>query len=224
MPTELDRVVYILGASAQGRVAAEIFQSSPNPPILYFIDDDSSLWTTSINGISVLGGSEYLDAMESPSVHIALGSPIAKRKVFERLKKQGVTDFASCVHRTAVVSPSAVIGQGVSIGANAIINTNAVIGDFCLINSAAVVEHDTLLEEAVTISPNACIGGRVVIRTGSFIGSGAIVLARVTINKGCIIGMGALVNRNIEAHSLAYGAPAKRVKEITAQFNWANVL
>ena len=53
------------------------------------------------------------------------------------------------------------------------------------------------------------------IESGSLIGIGAIILNGVTIGPGCIIGAGAVVTKDIPAHSLAMGVPAKPIRTLT---------
>lgn len=216
--------IFIIGASAQGRVAVELFKSWKDHVPLAFLDDNESLWGTKINGVEVVGNIDILKSIDAPKVHIALGHPVVKNKIAERLSPISGIKFMNAIHHSAVISPLASLGHGISVGANAVINTDAVIGNFCIVNTAAVVEHDAVLEDFVNVSPSACIGGRVIIKARSFIGSGVIVLARCVIGENAIIGMGAVVNRDVESYSLSFGIPAKKIKSIDQSFNWSKVL
>lgn len=86
-------------------------------------------------------------------------------------------EYGVGIHPSAVIDPSAKIGQGVSIGANAVISSDAVIGDgviiasgafigerVCIgdgshIDAAAVIHHDCVIGKRVRIHSHACIGG-----------------------------------------------------------------
>jgi UDP-3-O-[3-hydroxymyristoyl] glucosamine N-acyltransferase len=80
------------------------------------------------------------------------------------------------IHPTAVLHPSARLGEGVRIGAH------AVIGADCRIGSNAVVGHNTVLESGVTLGESTTVYHNVTIREGCRIG------ARVIIHPGATIG------------------------------------
>jgi UDP-N-acetylglucosamine acyltransferase len=61
------------------------------------------------------------------------------------------------VHQTAIIDPSAQIGQNVRIGPYAVIGPGAVIGDDCEIRSHAVIEY-TELGASCVVYPGACLG------------------------------------------------------------------
>nr|WP_308623742.1 acyltransferase [uncultured Eisenbergiella sp.] len=78
-------------------------------------------------------------------------------------------------------------------------------------NNLVIVDHDhsiengavseNLLSEPITIGDNVWIGANVTILKG------------VTIGNGSIIAAGAVVNKDIPAHSIFAGAPAKCISE-----------
>ena len=54
----------------------------------------------------------------------------------------------------------------------------------------------------------------VVIHENVWVGSNATILPGVTIGERCVIGAGAVVTRDVPAHSLAVGVPARVVRQI----------
>jgi acetyltransferase-like isoleucine patch superfamily enzyme len=68
--------------------------------------------------------------------------------------------------------------------------------------------------EAVVMSHDMTRGLRTDTRIGQrcFIGGRSIVLPGVTIGNQCIIGAGSVVTKDIPAHSIAAGNPAKVIK------------
>jgi len=80
------------------------------------------------------------------------------------------------IHPSAVVSPKAVIGQGVSINANAVIEDGAQIGDGAVIGAGCYIGHDakvgagSLLYPNVTVMYRCIVGRKAVIHPGVVIG------------------------------------------------------
>ncbi len=81
------------------------------------------------------------------------------------------------IHSSAVIDSTAVLGQGVSVGANAVIAAGAVIGDAvqigagCFIGEQAVIAADSKLWANVTVYHSVSIGERCIIHSGAIIGA-----------------------------------------------------
>ena len=80
------------------------------------------------------------------------------------------------IHPSAVVSPKAVIGQGVSVNANAVIEDGAQIGDGTVIGAGCYIGHDakigagSLLYPNVTVMYRCIVGRKAIIHPGVVIG------------------------------------------------------
>src|SRR5215831_5059023 len=85
--------------------------------------------------------------------------------------------FAPGIHPSAIVDPSAQLGERVSIQPLAIIEPGAKIGDDTIIGAGSYVGHETVIGSACHIYPNVTIrernrvGSRVIIHSGSVIGA-----------------------------------------------------
>jgi UDP-3-O-[3-hydroxymyristoyl] glucosamine N-acyltransferase len=86
-------------------------------------------------------------------------------------------EFAPGIHPTAIVDPSAKIGNGASIRAHAVVEANATIGDNTVIGAGSYVGHETMIGSSCLIYPNVTvrertrIGSRVIIHSGAVIGA-----------------------------------------------------
>ena len=136
------------------------------------------------------------------------------------------------VAKSAFVEESAQVIGDVEIGEDSSVWFNAVvrgdvnyirIGDRTNIQDASVVHvtyktHPTVIEDDVTIGHSVTIHG-CTVRSRTLIGMGAVILDGATIESDCIIAAGALVTegKKIPSGSLAIGAPAKPVRELTEE-------
>jgi acetyltransferase-like isoleucine patch superfamily enzyme len=130
------------------------------------------------------------------------------------------------------------IGDETKIGAFVEIQKNAKVGRRCKISS------HTFVCEGVTIEDNVFIGHGVtftndsyprattadgslqtesdwrvektLIKQGASIGSGATILPNITVGEHAIVGAGSVVTRDVAAHSIVAGNPAKFVRTIPA--------
>lgn len=134
------------------------------------------------------------------------------------------------IHETAWIAPGArIIGdvtihEGASVWFNAVLrgdNEPIIIGARSNIQDGSVLHTDPgfpiVIEEDATIGHTAIIHG-CRVAAGALVGMGATILNGATIGNEALIGANALVaeGRDIPAGSLAFGAPAKIARELTA--------
>ena len=100
--------------------------------------------------------------------------------------------WATVVHATAWVSPSATLEPGPSSW-QAGVNAGARVGRHAIVNSGAVVEHDVLVGAFAHVGPGAVIGGGARIGEDAFVGLGARVRDHIGVGDGAVVGMGAVV-------------------------------
>ena len=96
--------------------------------------------------------------------------------------------------------------------AGVIFNPGARIGDFTFFATGAQIEHDCVIEEFASVSAGSVLGGLVRIGKYAAVCLGATILDRVSIGENTVVGSGSLVTRSLPASVLAYGAPAKIVR------------
>ena len=117
-----------------------------------------------------------------------------------------------------IVSPDAIVNEGVALGEGtvvmdgAVINSGARIGRGAIVNSNSTVEHDVELEDWVHVAPGATISGGTKIGRHSMIGAGATVIEGIEIVAGCIVGAGATAVRNLMDAGVYVGCPARRIR------------
>lgn len=192
--------VIIIGASGHGKVVADIVRACGDA-VVGFLDDDAE--KENVLG-PVRSAANYPDCR----FVIAIGSNAVRKAIAASLS----VCWYTAVHPTAVISPTAVLGEGTVVMANAVVNAQAEIGAHCIVNTAAVVEHENILADFVHVSPGAALGGNVRVGEGTHIGIGACVRNNTSICGGCTIGAGAAVVKNIGELGTYAGVPARRLK------------
>ncbi len=105
------------------------------------------------------------------------------------------------------------LGVGVVAMAGCIINPNSVVGDFCFLATGAQVDHDCKMGEFSSISAGSVTGGRVSIGKYSAITLGVTIMDRLSIGENTVVGSGALVTKDLPDNVLAYGNPAKIIRD-----------
>jgi UDP-2-acetamido-3-amino-2,3-dideoxy-glucuronate N-acetyltransferase len=125
-----------------------------------------------------------------------------------------------------VVMARAIIGSNCNIGACCFIEDNVRIGDNVTIKNGiqlwdgVVIENDVFLGPNVTFTnvlfPRSRRGGprsqsflQTLVRNGASVGANATILCGITIGEGAMIGAGSVVTKDIPAHELWYGNPAR---------------
>ena len=192
----------IFGAGGHGRVVADAAVAA-GYEVLGFLDDDPHArigppW-------------RMLDEASAPTdvaVHVAIGNNEQRRAVTDRRVVRGCA-IPAVIHPSAVVSPTARIGDGVFIGPLAVVNAHAVIGKGVIVNTAAVVEHDCRIGAFCHLAPRSVLGGGVHVGAGCLVGIGSAVLPGVAIDDGGVVAAGAVVTTDVPSGTTVRGVPAR---------------
>lgn len=205
--------IIILGNGGHSKVIQEMAYSL-NHEIIAILDDK---FTVEVRDNDMVYGpltaiKKYLN--DQVKVVIAIGNNEIRNKIVSLLNINR-DQYLSIIHPTAVVSPSAIIGNGTVVMPKAVINTGARIGDHCIINTSSVVEHDNTIGDYSHISPNATLTGNVEIDVGVHIGASATIIPNIKIGKWSVIGAGSTVLENISPCSCAVGSPARIIKRLS---------
>jgi sugar O-acyltransferase (sialic acid O-acetyltransferase NeuD family) len=116
-----------------------------------------------------------------------------------------------------IVSPDAIVNEGVSscegavVMDGAVINSGTRLGCGTIVNTNSTIEHDVTLADWVHVAPGATISGGVTVGRFSMIGAGATVIEGIKIDAGCVVGAGSAVVRDLTEPGVYVGCPAHRI-------------
>jgi len=126
----------------------------------------------------------------------------------------------------AHVMKGAVVGSDCNVGDCAFIESGARLGNHVTVKNAVLVWDKVTIEDDVFLGPNMVFTNDMLprsafkkpaesflptlVKKGSSIGANATIVCGVTLGEQCFVGAGSVVIRNVPAHALVAGNPAKR--------------
>lgn len=192
--------IYVYGISGHGQVVADV-ATACGYTIAGWIDDGDNAapdWET------------FIQTHPFALIALGVGNNLIRGQLTNKILQKGY-DLPPLIHPTAVISPSAIINQGVVVMPLCVVNAHANIAQGVIINSGAVIEHDCRIGEFAHISPNVALAGGVSIGAMSHVGIGSSVIQNITIGKSSIIGAGSVIIHNIPDACTAIGIPCKPI-------------
>jgi acetyltransferase EpsM len=204
----------VIGEGGHSKVIMELVRSKEIYEIKAILDDKYTELTLS-NGIyrgPISAANQLLNQINSLKFIVAIGNNKVRKSIVVKLGLP-IDNYITLIHETAVISPSASIGQGTVILAHTAINADAYVGNHIIINTGAIIEHDNRIEDYVHIAPRATLTGSVSVKEGTMIGAGATIIPGKSIGEWTIIGAGATVISDIPANSTAVGTSARITKQ-----------
>lgn len=195
--------MYLYGASGHAKVIIDIIKAQGGV-VEGLVDDNPNL--KELSGTPILHDATGL----SPFI-ISIGNCKIRKIIAERLNCK----FTMAIHPTAIISSTAIIGEGSVIMQGAIIQTEVKIGKHCIVNTKASIDHECVIGDYVHIAPGCTISGDVHVGEGTWVGVGSTIIQGVRIGKNCFIGAGSVVVKDIPDNCKVYGVPCKIILEIT---------
>ena len=127
----------------------------------------------------------------------------------------------------AHVLKGARIGKHCNIGECVFVENGAEIGNHVTLKNGVQVWSGVLCEDYVFVGPNATftndlrprvkypvdpeLFAKTIVKTGASIGANATIIAGSTIGENALIGAGCVVIRDVPAHALVVGNPARQI-------------
>ncbi len=202
------RVVVGAGGHAKVVVAAMEAMGAPADAVL---DDNPARWGTALLGVPIVGGLAELARWEGARAVIAIGHNARRKQIAEAHPS---VEWITVVHPSAIVHPSATLGEGAMVIWRAVVEPDARVGAHAIVNSGAIVCHDSVVGAYAHVSVTSVMAGNARVDEGAFLGMNAAVIGGVTVGAWSTVGAGASVVRDVPPRSVAVGVPARVIRAV----------
>ncbi len=119
-----------------------------------------------------------------------------------------------------------IIGDGCSFGQNCVVGPHVKMGSGIKVQNNVSIYEGVEIEDDVFLGPSMVFTNvinprafilrkdefqKTLLKKGCSIGANATILCGVTIGEFAMVGSGAVVNKDVKAHALMVGVPAKQI-------------
>lgn len=206
-------ILGVYGASGLGRevniVARKINSIEHRWEKIVYIDDNETI--NNVLGVPSYTFEKARSLFPYLEVSIAIGEPITREKVYNKVKENGVK-LATLIHPGVYIDENSIIGEGVTICEGVTITSCVVLENNVYVQPHAVIGHDIHIGKHSVIGSNVEIGGANIIGERVFIGFMVGTLQGLTIGDDVEISAGSIVFRDIEPGMIVMGNPARVIR------------
>jgi sugar O-acyltransferase (sialic acid O-acetyltransferase NeuD family) len=181
------------------------------------IDNDSLQYPYKIKGVNYVEINAESFIPSDNDIYIIASVGKSRRKIYDYFREKfslNKDKYSEVIHKTAVINADVKYGIGLHISPLSVIAPFTCLGDFVVINRNVSIGHHCEIGNFVTINPGVNIAGCCTIEENVIIGAGATIIDSIKIGKNTVIGAGSLVTKDIPEGVIAYGSPAKTIKDI----------
>jgi sugar O-acyltransferase (sialic acid O-acetyltransferase NeuD family) len=212
----MDNIV-IIGSSGHAKVLIDIVEQEGRYKIAGLLDRYRKVGEQTL-GYRVLGQEENLPQLTK--IHsltgaiVAIGDNFIRSKVTARVREVCPDlPFVTAIHPKATIAKDVSVGEGTVIMAGVTINPCCLIGRFCILNTNSSLDHDSVMEDFSSLAPRVTAGGNCRIGGYSAVSIGTVLIHGIHIGEHTVIGAGSTVLKNLDSFKLAYGTPAKAIRD-----------
>jgi sugar O-acyltransferase (sialic acid O-acetyltransferase NeuD family) len=208
--------ILLFGAGPHVNICIDIIKKAKLYNIVGIIDSEKSIGTI-ISGFKILGRQEKINQIVKENNIdaglISIGDNWSRKIVFDYITNE-IPDFQfiNAIHPSIIIGENVKIGYGVVIMAGCILNSNSTIGNLCFIGTRSNLEQDCTLNNYASLSAGIVMGDEVIIGKHSAITLGVTIMDRLIIGENTVVGSGSLVTKDLPDNVLAYGNPAKIIR------------
>jgi sugar O-acyltransferase (sialic acid O-acetyltransferase NeuD family) len=216
------RPLLLVGGGGFARETLELVRAvnavAPTWHVLGLLDDDPRMHGRRIHEAGVIGQSEVVHEYPDALVTLCVASPGNPGGRLALAARLGLAPdrYATLVHPSAVIPPSASIAPGSVLHAAAVLTADVTLGAHVAIMPAVVLTHDDLVGDGVTFGAGVRVAGGVTIEDAAYVGSGALLREHIVVGRAAVVGMGAVVTQSVPAGEVWAGVPARPLRSAPA--------
>ena len=205
----------IIGAGKYGQVYLSYLLES-GVDIIGFLDDDDSVQSKLINGLPVLGKTDFMPDLREKfgveAIYCPLGNNRVRVKYLQRAKELGFST-PNYIHPSVILSPDVKLGEGVYILLGSKVMPLTEIEDYVMISMSVNVAHHSILRKGTFLSTGCNFGASIIAEENTYCGIGSTIMTGLhRLGKDCLIGAGAVVTKDVPDSAVMAGVPAKVIK------------
>ena len=217
----MSRPIVITGVGGHGREVLQVIRAlnlgSQVWAMLGFLVDPEFAKETTVHGLPVLGGLDWLTGRPEVCVAVGIGRPHLRRRVAERLAVYG-NACPVLTHPRAWIGDRVTVGEGCVVFAGTMITTDVSLGRHVHLNTGCTVGHDSTVGNYSSLYQSVSVSGNVGIGDGVEAGTGTRFIPNVSVGAWSVLGAGTVVTTSLPANLTAVGVPARIIK--TRQAGW----
>jgi len=205
----MDRII-VLGGGGHGKVIISVLKKAALFDIHGYVDRENK---GEVLGVSYLGDDSALPGLIDSGVGnavIGVGqvkTSDVRRRIQAELSELGFA-FPTVISPDAIINEGVIIGEGSVVMDGVVINVDTTIGRFCIVNTRASVDHDCKIGDFVHVAPGVVLNGGVEVGDGTLLGAGCCVMHYKRVGSDCLIGLGASVVADCPDRSVYRAAPS----------------
>ncbi len=157
--------------------------------------------------IGIIGSIENWQPSSNEVFAMAIGSPLGKKQVAEKLKARGAM-FETLISPNASVARTAVIGEGAVVFAGSQIAPCATIGKFACIGNS-IIGMDATIGDYSNTAAWVNVYQDVIVGKRCQLWSHSVILNKV--GDDAIVGAGSVVISKVRSGTKVFGNPAKKL-------------
>ncbi|MGI4738385.1 MAG: acetyltransferase [Janthinobacterium lividum] len=207
----------IAGAQGFAKEVLEVIYQADSQVNLAFYDDVSPDAPAMLYGRypvlrTLAAAAQWLT--QDPRFALGTGRPHTRQLLAHKLRQAGGVLTSTLSPRATIGAFGTAIGAGCNIMSGAVLTADVTLEEGVLVNLNCTIGHDVVIGSYCELSPGVHLSGHVVLGPGCVLGTGAVVLPGIRIGANAVIGAGSVVTKDVAAHSLAVGIPAKVIKTL----------
>ncbi|MCW3070125.1 MAG: hypothetical protein JWO44_15 [Bacteroidetes bacterium] len=203
-----DKNIVLIGYSGHSFVVLEIFRAMGRTVSAYCDLSKKEHNPYSLGYAGNENEAAVIGQLKAADCFVSIGDNQLRKKSYEKASASALS-IANAIHPSAIISETAVFGNGVMIAAGVIINAQSRIGNAVICNTGCIIEHECRIADFAHIAPGAVLCGNVSVGEGSFVGANSVVKQGITIGKNVIIGAGAVITKDIADGTKIVGNPQR---------------